>query len=98
MLPSLSCAGGAARHQPDPGRNTAPDENVFQSPISATNAVAPIGRCWISASRRSPHTRGQAMCSVDGCYLGADRAILRAAPENAAHGRGQHPAIRDDPE
>src|SRR5258706_135207 len=100
MLPSLSlppvvCCFGT---NPIQAATLRPDEKAFQSPISATNAVAPIGPMpGISASRRlASHPRCRATL-VDGCYLGADSAILpRQHLENAAHGRG-HPAIRDDP-
>jgi hypothetical protein len=51
--PVLATRSVLLRYQPDPGGKTAPDENVFQSPISATNAVAPTGPMpGISSSRR----------------------------------------------
>src|SRR3981189_900382 len=78
MLPSLSlppvvCCFGT---NPIQAARLRPEENVFQSPISATNAVAPIGPMpGISASRRlASHPVQGHDALVDGCYLGADSA------------------------
>src|ERR1700681_1783106 len=106
MLPSLSlppvvCCFGT---NPIQAARLRPDENVFQSPISATSAVAPIGPMpGISASRRlASHARCKVMMLLsDGYYLGSDRGILpRQHIENAADGWGNPVirTIRDDPE
>ena len=79
-------------------------QNAFQSPISATSAVAPIGPMpGISASRRlASHARCRArmLLSMDPISA-ADRAVLPCQHiEDAADGWG-NPAIRgirDDPE
>src|SRR5271170_1722199 len=88
MLPSLSlppvvCCFGT---NPIQAARLRPDENAFQSPISATRAVATIGPMpGISSSRRlASHERCQDTL-VDQSNLGSDRAVLpRQHIENGA--------------
>jgi len=81
-----------------------PDENIFQSPISATNPVAPIGPIpGISASRRlASHERCQAMMLLSMDPISAPMALYcRASTSRMPRTAGETPAIRtirDDPE
>src|SRR6516165_10725334 len=96
MLPSLSlppvecCLGTKPIH----AARLRPDENVFQSPTSATSAVATIGPTpGISSSRRlSSLERCQVDTLLDGHDLCPDSRIL-ASKDGEAEPRGRWNAI-----
>src|SRR5665647_3000409 len=100
-LPPVVCCFGT---NPIQAARLRPDENVFQSPISATRAVAPIGPP--PRNLRQPLARlARAMQDkdtlVDGSNLGSDGTVLsRQHIENAADGcrKAVIRTIRDDPE
>src|SRR6266446_10009012 len=98
-LPPVVCCFGtnpiqAARLRPDP--------NAFQSPISATKAVATIGPPGISSSRRlASQERCQARMLFYGPELGTDGAVLSGqhTENTAGHwGNAAIRTIRDDPQ
>jgi hypothetical protein len=75
-----------SRHQADPCRRLRPDENVFQSQISATSAVATIGPTpGISSSRR--------LSSLERCQAWIRFSIATISALTTAYWRARMPRL-----
>src|SRR6516165_4746402 len=95
--PVLAAGGVLLRHQPDPGRKTAPGgESLPVADLGNQCGSGDRADAWDlrqPPARLTPAMQGHD-APVDGCDLDSDRVILpRQHIENVAHGR-RHAAIR----